>query len=409
MYQVALRNRSLRILAIAESVSSIGSWVTMMAVFAMVVFQGEGTVAESSGVFLAGLVPGLVASPVAGWLTDRFDRKRLMIISELLSGLFVAGLIVVQRLEFVYGLLVLQALSMTIMTPARQASVPALVERHELSRANAFLQQLAGIIKIGAPILAGALLALVTPQQAIVVDVLSFALSAIILSRLPALPPSRSQVASEGAGSPGRSVGVALKSSWSLRFLFVLTFLAILVIIGLDVLSSVYVRDVLLGDEGLYGLIIGLIGLGTVGATVLLMGRKGESSPWRDLLTGLALLALIPASLAVAVWLEQVWLARALVLGASLVGGVGNGLITVQASTLLQLLSPADLLGRISGVFQSVTIAGQLMGMVLVPVLVPGLLSMDLYFLLSGVLLAVLVAYAALSLRRVAVLRGVNP
>jgi hypothetical protein len=97
------------------------------------------------------------------------------------------------------------------------------------------------------------------------------------------------------------------------------------------------------------------------------------------------------------------------VLGASLVGGVGNGLITVQASTLLQLLSPADLLGRISGVFQSVTIAGQLMGMVLVPVLVPGLLSMDLYFLLSGVLLAVLVAYAALSLRRVAVLRGVNP
>jgi DHA3 family macrolide efflux protein-like MFS transporter len=188
----------------------------------------------------------------------------------------------------------------------------------------------------------------------------------------------------------------------------VLTFLAILVIIGLDVLSSVYVRDVLLGDEGLYGLIIGLIGLGTVGATVLLMARKGESSQWRDLLTGLALLALIPASLAVAVWLKQAWLARVLVLGASLVGGVGNGFITVQASTLLQLLSPADLLGRISGLFQSVTIGGQLTGMVLVPILVPGLLSMDLYFLLSAVLLAMLVVYAALSLRRAVVLRGVD-
>ncbi len=54
----------------------------MMAVLAMVLFRGGGGVKESSLIMLAGLLPTLLFSPVAGWLCDRFDRKWLMIISE---------------------------------------------------------------------------------------------------------------------------------------------------------------------------------------------------------------------------------------------------------------------------------------------------------------------------------------
>ena len=77
-YKTILNNRSLLILGLSESVSSVGSWITMMAVFAMIVFNGNGNVVQSSGIYLAGLVPTLLFSPAAGWLCDHLDRKWLM-------------------------------------------------------------------------------------------------------------------------------------------------------------------------------------------------------------------------------------------------------------------------------------------------------------------------------------------
>jgi MFS family permease len=78
------RNHHLLILGFAESVSGVGNWITALAIYALIVFRGSGDVLESSGVLLAGLGPMLLCSPLAGWLCDRFDRKRLMIASEVL-------------------------------------------------------------------------------------------------------------------------------------------------------------------------------------------------------------------------------------------------------------------------------------------------------------------------------------
>ncbi len=409
MYKSILKNRSLLIMGIAESISNTGNWITMLAVFSIIVFEGGGNEMQSSAVFLTGLLPMLLFSPAAGWLTDRFDRKWLMIASELLSGLIVAGIIFTDRLEFIYGLLVLQAISTSIMTPARQASVPQVVSRDELSKANAFLQQLAGMIKIGGPIIAGGLLAVMGPHTVIILDVVSFALSALILSRLPSLPPAGLQQAN---GKPAddnedyprsgqvRSPLAAIRESWYLRFLFILTFMAIVVFIGFDVLSSIFIRDVLGGEAGFYGISIGLVGLGTVGGTLLLMAQKGTPRPWRDLITGLALLAVIPATASFVAWLGQPGLGRILLAVSCLVGGVGNGFINVQAATLLQLLTRPALLGRVAGIFQSTLTAGQLVGLLIVPVLVPAILSIGMYFAFSAGAVLLLVVYAWLALKK---------
>ena len=158
-----LKNRSLVLIGVAETVSGIGNWITMMAVFAMVVFNREGTIVQSSAIFLAGLVPTLIASPIAGWLSDRYDRKRLMIVSEILSGIVTTVLIFTQSLSLIYIILALQAITISIMAPARQAAVPDLVEKTQLSQANAFLQQLSGLTKIFAPMFAGMLLTVSNP------------------------------------------------------------------------------------------------------------------------------------------------------------------------------------------------------------------------------------------------------
>jgi MFS family permease len=404
-YKAVLNNRSLLILALSESVSSVGTWITMMAVFAMIVFNGKGGVAQSSGIYLAGLIPTLVFSPVAGWLCDHLDRKRLMIASELASGLIITGVIFTSRLDLVYVLLALQSISTSIMSPARQAVVPDLIRREDLTSANAFLQQLSSLIKISAPILAGALLAVMNPHEAVILDVISFVISAAVLTRLPRLLPHIEPTIARTILQPkqGASSDVlsTLRASPRLSLLFLLVFLAVVIFIGFDVLAPIYIRDILKGNESLFGTLVGLIGLGSLVSTAVLMLRSHASSPWRDVMAGLVFLGVIPVSMALGAAAAGSSVAGSssaavvLVGVGCLLGGVGNGLLNIQVSTLLQLLSPAEVLGRISGIFQSTTVAGQLAGILVTPLFVPALLSLGAYFEVASLAVALLVLLTA--------------
>ena len=397
-----LRNRSMLILGTAESVSNIGNWITMMAIYALIIFRGDGSVTESSGIFLAGLLPMLFVSPLAGRLADRFDRKRLMIASELLSGVAVIGLILVRQIELIYALLALEATFGSLLMPARQAAIVDLVPREELTHANAFLSQLSGTIKIGAPMLAGLVLALIGPQSAMVLDVISFVLSALILSRLPALPPA----ARHDAGRPAAATGKIESNTWRtlresprLALLLALAFAATFVIMGFDVLSSIFTRDVLKGSEQFFGILIGLIGVGTVVVSTGLMFQKGEQKPWRDAIIGLALLASVPAFLALATLPADLTIAKSLAIAGCLIGGLGNGLILVQSNTLLQLSAPPELLGRFGGLFQSMFVAGQMVSIFVTPFLVPTILPMGTYFGIGALALIVLAVGTAFVLQ----------
>ena len=406
MLNKMMQHRALLILGFAESVSGIGNWITALAVFALIVFRGTGGVLESSGVLLAGLAPTLLCSPLAGWLCDRFDRKWLLIGGEVFSGLAVVGLIFVDQLEWIYALLALQAVAGSVMMPARQSAVPLLAGPGNLTRANALLQQLAAFVKIGAPMLAGAILTVLAPHQAMVLDALSFALSALILTRLPALPPQRATPASPtldgNRPAPAGTVGSVLRRSPRLRLLFVTMFLFIVTIMAFDVLAPVFTRDVLAGDEGMFGLLVGLIGVGSLAAGAGLFLRRGTRDPWPELLVALVLLGVIPAALMLASWVPDPTLARGIVIAGCLIGGVGNGILTVHVGTLLQVSSPPALLGRMGGLFQSTIVAGQLVAIFVTPILVPALLPFGLFFAVTTVLIVLLALGAAWTLRRTA-------
>jgi MFS family permease len=408
-----VKNPSLLTIGIAESISGIGDWITMLAIFAILVFRGGGGVTQSSGVFLCGLVPTLVLSPFAGALCDRFDRKKLMILSQVVSGIVVSGLIFADNIFIIYALLALQAASMSVMTPARQSSIPLLVAPEDLTTANAFLTQLSSLVKIFAPMLAGLILSLVSPHTAIILDVVSFALSALMLTRLKSLSPvTRQETVKElHTLKPDLRTWFAntftqnpfwktMKGTVSLQMLFIAGFFSIFVIVGFDVLAAVFFRDTLKETESFYGLAIGLVGVGSLLSTLFLMLKKRSPRPWQDAVAGIALLSIIPLSLTLASSIHKVELARIVTLAACFVGGMGNGLLHVQISTLLQSFTPGHLLGEASGLLQSTMVTGQLLGTLLTPLLVPGVLSTGIFCLISFIALLVLVTVLVVQLSR---------
>lgn len=385
-----LKNRSLVIMAISESVSSVGSWITMMAVFSLVIFKGEGSVTESGLIYLVGLLPALVFSPVAGWLCDRYDRKKLMILSEILSGLAVSGIIFTESITLLYVLLALQAISGSIMTPARQSSVPQVVDHEQLTQANAFLQQISSVVKIFGPVLAGGVLAVMNAHQAVILDVVSYFLSAGILFLLPKLVPPEQNEQTEKSVHKDKwtaQFSQLLHLDSQIKLLFGMAFMAIMGIVSIDILASIFTRDVLFSGESYFGLLIGMIGLGTLlGALTLMLGKK-PSHPWRDVISGFAIMAILPASMAAGYHINNLAFMRFLVIPICIIAGFGMGRKLVQDNTLIQTLSPAAMLGRISGLYQSTIIAAQLIGTILTSAVVPSLIPVDAFFVLVALLI----------------------
>jgi len=118
-------------------VSSLGDWVGFVAVVALVTRIGGGSAGLAvSGVMLARLLPSLVFGPFAGVLVDRFDRKRLMVIADVVRGVGYATLPLVPRLPWIYGMSFLIECLSLLWTPARDAIIPNLVPRRQLSNAN---------------------------------------------------------------------------------------------------------------------------------------------------------------------------------------------------------------------------------------------------------------------------------
>src|ERR671919_2598436 len=118
-------------------VSSLGDWVGFVAVVALVTRIGGGGAGFAvSGVMLARLLPSILFGPFAGVLVDRFDRKRLRVIADVVRGVGYATLPLVPHLPWIYGMSFLIECLSLLWTPARDAIIPNLVPRRQLSNAN---------------------------------------------------------------------------------------------------------------------------------------------------------------------------------------------------------------------------------------------------------------------------------
>jgi DHA3 family macrolide efflux protein-like MFS transporter len=156
------------------------------------VYQATGSVTRFALISFFTLLPGILLSPLLGALVDRWDRRRTMILSDLGSGLcsLALALLLWRGALEVWHIYVLMALSSTLGAPqmlAFTASIPQLVSRRQLSRANGFYQLGAAAAEVGAPAVAGVLVASLGVEAALLVDFLTclIAVGALLSVRIP--------------------------------------------------------------------------------------------------------------------------------------------------------------------------------------------------------------------------------
>jgi len=132
------QNRDYRRLWLSQIISNFGDWFGILAVYALITRYSDSE-------FLLGLIivvkmMSLASfSPFAGYLTDRFNRRRIMIMCDLLRGVIVTGLLLVvsyDTLWLAYVLTALQMMLSAVFEPAKTSSIPNVTTKEELVDAN---------------------------------------------------------------------------------------------------------------------------------------------------------------------------------------------------------------------------------------------------------------------------------
>jgi predicted MFS family arabinose efflux permease len=330
-----VRRTGFRDLLIGQGVSSLGDWMGTVALMALVL-QISDSPAAVGGILTLRLLPAAVGAPLAAKAAGRWDRRRTMLAMDLTRGAMVFAIPFVRALWWIYLWGFLLEVASIVFLPARDSSIPDLVEGDEdLSLANGLILGTSyGSIPLGAALFAAVAalpVHIADRPYALVffIDAATFVVSFLCIARLTQLGPS----SAAGAGGADEPTDLRFRDAFKIPLVAAVMPAALAVSLGLGALFSlgiVFVRDVLNASDAEFGVLIALFGVGAVIGLVAL-----QRLPAGDLLArtrvGVAFIGVVVAvfSLAPALWAA---LFGAVAFGAGAAFSLAAGMGAIQSS-----------------------------------------------------------------------------
>jgi MFS family permease len=335
-----LRNSRFLRLWIGQGTSFVGDAVSMVALVVLVV-EITGSASAVGGALVARLLP-TIASPLAGVIADRVDRRVVLVASDLARAVLVMGLVFARDLATIYVLVFLMGLARTLFNPTIRAAFPSVVGGGDLTRANALISGTFSVSETAGPALGGLLVATVGVDVAFVLDAVTYLVSAAMLSLTPLAQPQRDE---DGAGfGEDLKAGFTYLAGARVPLAIVLGAFLTVLTINITIPAEVFLaRETFEAGNAGYGLLVGLWGGGMVLGSALMaaLGDRVRLLPFYFVGVFVSALALVGVGISPTF---------VFALGALVVAGVANGTENVTTVTILQKRVPDAFLGRVFSV-----------------------------------------------------------
>lgn len=333
-------NRAFGALATARIVSLTGDSLSLVALMLYTAHTAGEALAVALLLLVGDFAPSLL-SPLAGAVADRFDLRRVMIVSEVVQGgLILAVALTLPPLPILLAMVAARAVAGQVFLPASRAAVPALVDDEHLPAANSLLGFGSNAGEVLGPLVAAALVGVIGIQGVLVVDAATFGVSALLLLAVPALRAADGE--HERLFASARS---GLRHIWSrgpVRVV-VLGFCAVVACNGVDDVALVFLAtDTFAAGDAAVALLLAAVGIGLLGGYALLAAGSARVSMVVLLLAGFAVSS-VGNLLTGLAW------AVAAAFTVQTVRGLGIAAMDVATNTLLPRLVPAAMLGRVFG------------------------------------------------------------
>ncbi len=347
-FELIRHNRNFRCLWAGQVVSLLGDWFNLIA-SAILIADLTGSGLALGFLFTIRMIAPFVIAPIAGICADRYNRKHLLIITDIARAIIVFGFLFVQDESHVWLLYALTTLLFAVsgfFSPARSAILPDITSPQELGTANALGAATWSVMLAVGAMIGGLTTGLFGSQTAFIVDGLTFFVSAAFLLpiRLPG-PPSAVP------GTPARAKLSALRYMFQHPDILFIALhkaaIALLLssgfqIVQIEIANSYFVIGV--GGAISLGLIYGVNGVGSGLGPILARRWTGDQD---KLLRGSINLGYLIGAFGMLITAPLFNLETVLIGG--FVRSIGGGIVWVFSTQLLLQNAPNEIRGRIFG------------------------------------------------------------
>ena len=342
---VSLKSYNFRLYFGGQCISLIGTWMQQIAM-SWLVFRLTGSVFLLATVTFMAQIPILVATPYMSVFVDRFDRRKLLMLTQSLSMLqaLLMAVLTLTGLIQVWHIMILSLLIGLINAldnPTRQSFYPSLVPRDKLSNAIALNSAVINGSRLIGPAVGGVLIGLLGEGICFLLNGISY-IAVIIALLMMRVMPQRGKGVKQKVWEDIRDGFQYVVGNIPIRTLLLL--MSVISFFGLPLMTFIpaYVKTILHGGSEMLGLLLSCIGVGSFIAALYLAARKSVLGLGKVVMLSGVLLGI---GLSVMSFVSIPWVAAVLCLP------IGFSVIAAVASinTLLQTLSREDKRGRVMG------------------------------------------------------------
>lgn len=350
-------NRNFRWLWAGQVVSLLGDWFNLIASAALLAKLTDSGLAIG-GLFAVRMLAPFVIAPIAGVVADRYNRKRILIATDIIRGIAVIGFLFIHRPEDVWLLYTLTAIQLGVggfFFPTKNAILPDVVKPEEIGTANTISSVTwSTMLAIGAA-LGGLVSGIWGIEPAFIIDALTFVVSAVFIAQVR-YTPHTDQIDKTSQAKPDSSIRAAVRQYLEgLSYLrhqvdqFVIALLkgtnALLMTAGFQIIQVKLSETVYIWGEGggiSLGLFFGIAGIGTgVGPIVARYITGDEDRPMR---WGITVGWLISG---IGMWIASTLISFPVVLVGTFLRGAGGGIVWVFSTQLLLQKIDEKVRGRV--------------------------------------------------------------
>lgn len=338
-----LANRRLRIYLTGQAVSLIGTWMQITAQ-SWVVWRLTDSEAALGTVGMLGTIPLLLLGPVAGSMADRMDRRKILVYTQVVAmvlAFILSGLVLSNTVQIwhVYILATLLGCVSALDMPSQQAFIGDLAGQEMVRKAVVVNGMIVQISRVLGPTFAGVVVKVIGEGLAFLVNGLSFL--AVIASLLVLRTHQTNRPAvQQGGGSFMEGVRYTLSEP---RIMDLMIFTGLVTFFGFSngTILPAFASDTLHGDAGLYGVLMGFSGAGSL-LSVLFIVPWGQRMKHPGRMVGITV-ALAGLTFA----LFSLTRTPALGMAAYFLTGLPIPLVLTTNNGLLQYLAPGHMRGRL--------------------------------------------------------------
>lgn len=347
-----LRDRRLLNLWLAQGISVFGDMLTFLAI-PMLVYEATGSKAALSlAVFIRG-IPTLLIGPFAGAMADRRDRRRIMIASDLMMALLTIPIVLAEgawMLPTIYVVVGIKAVIGTFFQPALSSVIPSLVPRERLMPVNSFFSFTFQTVQFLAPLAGSVLAATVGIKVLLLIDILSFLVSAWLIGRIQIPAHAERPHAAMTVKVLLSDIHAGLVHIRESKLLTVMLLTVVITQFGQGFINPVwipYMVEVLRTPAESFGVLVSLQGLGCMIGSIFLLALGVRN---RVSTKGLYMFYLAGSGITIFMQVTTTHLSVFMIWG-TLVGFfiAGRG---IASNTLVQHATDQAMMGRVNSTFQ---------------------------------------------------------